>query len=325
MRKAGKRVFRAFSGVGAVLRALALGFVVSCAHGPSRSDPPATPAPGSGGGVSLVSAWLPALVEGNTSVPLTWANADKRYARLAGATFTGTVTVPNMTVSGTITSTNSAGNAALRLNNQQAIEFGIGNTGACTVYYAGGQALQLNNCGILAPHALYGAFQAGTYVSATTDFRSAGVATASLPTCNSSAAGRLVWDTTRTRWVQCGEDSTATYEWVPLKSTTILAGTNASSSNAAARHVAVGYFRYGATADGATWVQSVAGTGAGNVTLRIRDGGGVLCSATHACAGGVTGTTQMACTASLLGNITLEVDGTACTTVPLGTLALSYR
>lgn len=156
---------------------------------------------------------------------------------------------------------------------------------------------------------------------------SASVAFAAFPTCDATTRGRIIYDSTNTRWREC---STALSGWVassPLEnSQTIYSPANVVTNNTIARW-SVAPARIAAPVGTTTAITSAtvltAGVGAGNITFTVYDVTG---------AGNTSATVTFACTAAA-GTVTvgstdatvrqnpnvyeLRVTASACSTNPV--------
>lgn len=303
---------------------------VGCAHAPEAKSG----VPGGGAGVSLARDWVLELSEGNVSQPLTRAKADGRYLRLTGGTLTGA-----------LRSSVSANTPALALDVNRCILLSSGsgttcnagtfidNDGARTRLVNGNtQLFAVENGSGLA--SVTTSLQATNgHVQAATDFRSPGVATASLPTCNSGAAGRMVRDTTRQEWVRCEEDfsGAGTYNWNNVGAAAGVYSAFAANPGTAGSVTLqqISFTRVVRGVNLRTYI-GTAGVGAGNMTVTVYDAtaGAAMCTETVLCT--ASGAQTEACSTALTGaqvsSVELRVDASGCGTSPQNVnVAFVYR
>lgn len=110
--------------------------------------------------------------------------------------------------------------------------------------------------------------------------------------------------------------------------TQFLSGTNAVAANTVARDIAAGLTTSKIRGKSIRTIVQLAGAGAGNVTITLTEVlVGTVCTGTMACAAGLGGGATIACdfNAGPGTELVLTWDGTACTTVPLGTAVFTFH
>jgi hypothetical protein len=310
---------------------------VACAH-VSPEDQRATP--GSGAGISL--AWRQQATEELLAQPVASMSLaqlrrsfDLRYLKLTGGTLTGNVLAPAFFTTTTGTTGvvfGQTGNTTHGIGFESGTQSTLFFTGSTEWWRLSGATGGLVST-IGGPINTNGAAVVGTMQS-TAWVRSVGATQAIIQPQN--VEGATEYDTTNARQrLQEGTGGVVNWNMLPSFNpdggtpygTTYLWQGSAASNAATAKTVAQTSYSLAVFGELLDWMPQVAGVGAGNITIKLNsNSGGDICTKTIACTLAAGTSSVQACALRVpTGTTSLIVDGSACTTAPIGTLTFSYH
>jgi hypothetical protein len=187
--------------------------------------------------------------------------------------------------------------------------------GDVVIYEAGGKRLSISGATGRLSTPTFG-IDSGGDMKATTYLQTVGAATGSLAACAAGTAGALEYDTTTRSVKRC--DGTS---WHTIgEHNGMLSGYQPVVAVAAAITITGIRFTSNATLTRLGATNTIAGTGAGSVTVSVRDvtSATTLCTKTIACTAAAGATTSGSCTGNIAAtdDVELRADTSACATGP---------